>query len=56
MRLRREPLRAAIVGTVEYGGCGAKEMRGMFRLLGGAIGIIFLIGLLLIIGLLKVIF
>jgi hypothetical protein len=29
---------------------------GMFRLLGGAIGIIFLIGLLVIIGLLTLIF
>jgi hypothetical protein len=33
-----------------------RRRRGMFRLLGGAIGIIFLIGLLVVIGLLTLIF
>ena len=32
------------------------RQQGMFRLLGGAIGIIFLIGLLVVIGLLTLIF
>jgi hypothetical protein len=56
LRLRGEHLRAAFVGFVEPLDAARRRRRGMFRLLGGAIGIIFLIGLLVVIGLLTLIF
>ena len=51
-----EPLRAAGVGFDETHKTARRSLLNMFKFLGGAIGIIFLIGLLVVIGLLALIF
>jgi hypothetical protein len=56
LRHSGNPFASPVLALLNPADAARRRLPGMFRLLGGAIGIIFLIGLLVIIGLLTLIF